>query len=115
MMNFKIKSTAGTENFTATADTFVERNWNKSALLLTFVATDKSKCRPHRAVELKSNIHGWAKKYNSPRALGGALAKVTRPYHKLNSLPQKFSLLLWEFCIRYCRQKLFLMLQYLTV
>ena len=51
MMNFKIKSTAGTENFTATADSFVERNWNKSALLLTFVATDKSKCRPHRAVE----------------------------------------------------------------
>ena len=47
-----------TENFTATADSFVERNWNKSALLLTFVATDKSKCRPHRAVELKSNIHG---------------------------------------------------------
>ena len=63
MMNFKIKSTAGTENFTATADSFVERNWNKSALLLTFVATDKSKCRPHRAVELKSNIRGWVKKY----------------------------------------------------
>ena len=53
MMNFKIKSTAGTENFTATADLFVERNWNKSALLLTFVATYKSKCRPHRAVERK--------------------------------------------------------------
>ena len=55
MMNFKIKSTAGAENFTATADLFVERNWNKSALLLTFVATDKSKCRPHRAVERKRN------------------------------------------------------------
>ena len=53
MMNFKIKSTAGAENFTATADSFVERNWNKSALLLTFVATDKSKCRPHRAVGFK--------------------------------------------------------------
>ena len=62
MMNFKIKSTAGTENFTATADSFVERNWNKSALLLTFVATDKSKCRPHRAVEHKRNDHGIKEK-----------------------------------------------------
>ena len=62
MMNFKIKSTAGTENFTATADLFVERNWNKSALLLTFVATDKSKCRPHRAVEPKRNDHGTKRK-----------------------------------------------------
>ena len=70
MMNFKIKSTAGTENFTATADLFVEQNWNKSALLLTFVATDKSKCRPHRAVEQKSNNHGIKKqKYN----LGGRM------------------------------------------
>ena len=58
MMNFKIKSTAGAENFTATADSLVERCWNKSALLLTFVATDKSKCRPHRAVEHKRNAHG---------------------------------------------------------
>ena len=64
MMNFKIKSTAGTENFTATADLFVERNWNKSALLLTFVATDKSKCRPHRAVEHKSNNHGTKQNHN---------------------------------------------------
>ena len=62
MMNFKIKSTAGAENFTATADSFVERNWNKSALLLTFVATDKSKCRPHRAVEPESNNHGTKEK-----------------------------------------------------
>ena len=70
MMNFKIKSTAGAENFTATADSFVERNWNKSALLLTFVATDKSKCRPHRAVERKSNNCGIKKqKYN----LGGRM------------------------------------------
>ena len=51
-----------TENFTATADSFVERNWNKSALLLTFVATDKSKCRPHRAVEQKRNSHGIKEK-----------------------------------------------------
>ena len=64
MMNFKIKSTADAENFTATADLFVERNWNKSALLLTFVATDKSKCRPHRAVERKSNNHGIKEKHN---------------------------------------------------
>ena len=61
MMNFKIKSTAGAGNFTATADLFVERWWNKSALLLTFVAIDKSKCRPHRAVERKSNIRGKTK------------------------------------------------------
>ena len=65
MMNFKIKSTADAENFTATADLFVERNWNKSALLLTFVATDKSKCRPHRAVEHKSNNHGKNKNHNA--------------------------------------------------
>ena len=65
MMNFKIKSTAGAENFTATADSFVERWWNKSALLLTFVATDKSKCRPHRAVEHKSNNHGKNKNHNA--------------------------------------------------
>ena len=63
MMNFKIKSTAGTENFTATADSFVERNWNKSALLLTFVATDKSKCRPHRAVGFYGSRISWVKKY----------------------------------------------------
>ena len=65
MMNFKIKSTAGAENFTATADLFVERNWNKSALLLTFVATDKSKCRPHRAVERKSNHYGTKQNHNA--------------------------------------------------
>ena len=65
MMNFKIKSTAGAENFTATADSFVERNWNKSALLLTFVATDKSKCRPHRAVECKSHRHEKNKNHNA--------------------------------------------------
>ena len=64
MMNFKIKSTAGAENFTATADSFVERWWNKSALLLTFVATDKSKCRPHRAVERESHRHGMKQKHN---------------------------------------------------
>ena len=64
MMNFKIKSTAGTENFTATADLFVEQNWNKSALLLTFVATDKSKCRPHRAVEQKRNDCGIKENLN---------------------------------------------------
>ena len=63
MMNFKIKSTADAENFTATADSFVERNWNKSALLLTFVATDKSKCRPHRAVGFDGSHHGRVKKY----------------------------------------------------
>ena len=63
MMNFKIKSTADAENFTATADSFVERNWNKSALLLTFVATDKSKCRPHRAVGFYGSHISWVKKY----------------------------------------------------
>ena len=77
MMNFKIKSTAGTENFTATADLFVERNWNKSALLLTFVATDKSKCRPHRAVEQKSNSHGTKEKVYRTNQGGTELKETT--------------------------------------
>ena len=80
MMNFKIKSTAGTENFTATADLFVERNWNKSALLLTFVATDKSKCRPHRAVEPKRNDHGTKRK--PQRTSQGSRAKKKQPRNK---------------------------------
>ena len=79
-MNFKIKSTAGAENFTATADSFVERNWNKSALLLTFVATDKSKCRPHRAVEQKSNNHGTKEK--AQRTSQGSRAKKKQPRNK---------------------------------
>ena len=77
MMNFKIKSTAGAENFTATADSFVERNWNKSALLLTFVATDKSKCRPHRAVEQKSNSHGTKEKAQRTSYGGTELKETT--------------------------------------